>query len=296
MKLHIDQDPVPPGDVGLGIFAWDHGDTPGDVELVVELDADDLLALGRRLKAHADEWVAEEPDYFEGESMEDVPRPLSDDLFVTAPSLLSDYLRYGSFWHGDAGAALSALMHGDAAHAPRVVFTRFIAVRPCEAGAQLVLGAYRSSRPPPSIFERLMRLPPPKDPDPRDAVRLVREHLRRSARWAVALGCEERWPFFDVAAEVCPELQPPEADVIALEARLRTTNLSARVARSCLWALRWERVKDLPIVTRYELPDPFEPLITLFELGGSFWTEHGYVDVGGGAFRLGRLTDHLEQP
>ena len=46
MIVQNQQVPVPRGEVELSVFAWDRGDAPGNLELVVELDADDLLALG----------------------------------------------------------------------------------------------------------------------------------------------------------------------------------------------------------------------------------------------------------
>lgn len=134
------------------------------------------------------------------------------------------------------------------------------------------------------------------DPDPRQMVHLMREHLRRAARWARALGCEDAWPFFDIAAKVHPETRAPASEVTILEQRLRSLHLPSRVVHACIWALHWDQVKDLPAVRRLALPDPFEPLLAMFELGGTFTTEHGWGDVGGAAFRLGRLTDHLDVP
>ncbi|MFC9751821.1 hypothetical protein [Streptomyces sp. NPDC056921] len=41
---------------------------------------------------------------------------------------------------------------------------------------------------------------------------LMREYLRRAARWARAYGAEESWPFFDIAEHVAPEVRtPPDA-------------------------------------------------------------------------------------
>ena len=73
--------------------------------------------------------------------MEGVPRPLSDDLFVTEPHLLNDYLRYDSFWHADAGPALIEQIRGAADEEPRYLITRFIGAQPTATGAKIVLGA-----------------------------------------------------------------------------------------------------------------------------------------------------------
>ena len=134
------------------------------------------------------------------------------------------------------------------------------------------------------------------DPDPRQMGLLMREYLRRAARWARALGCEDAWPFFDVAAKVQPEVRASVTEIATLEQHLRSLHLPNRVVNTCVWALHWDQIKALPAVTSFALPDPFEPLLTMFGLGGRFTTEHGWVDLGGAAFRLGRLTDHLDVP
>ena len=142
-------------------------------------------------------------------------------------------------------------------------------------------------------FRRLMGLSWEGAPDPRMMVRLMREHLRLLARWASALGCEDAWPFFDIAAKVQPEVRASTAEVTTLEQHLRSLHLPNRVVNACMWALHWDQVKALPEAARFALPDPFEPLLAMFEQGGRFTTEHGYVDVEGAAFRLGQLSDHL---
>lgn len=144
-------------------------------------------------------------------------------------------------------------------------------------------------------FQRLMALTWEGAPNPRAMVRLMREHLRLMARWASALGCEDAWPFFDVAAKVQPEARASAAEVTTLEQHLRSLHLPNRVVNACIWALHWDQVKALPEAARFALPDPFEPLLAMFEQGGRFTTEHGYVDLDGAAFRLGRLSDHLPE-
>jgi hypothetical protein len=32
-------------------------------------------------------------------------------------------------------------------------------------------------------------------------------------------------------------------------------------------------------IAKYDLSDPYEPLIRLYERGGNFYTEHGYINV-----------------
>lgn len=145
-----------------------------------------------------------------------------------------------------------------------------------------------------SGVSRLMQLSWGEDPDPRVVVPLLRLYLRRAARWAIALGCEDAWPFFDIAARACPGVRAPENEVLALASHLRALLLPERVVQGCIWALHWEHVRRRDEVACVGLDDPFEPLLAIFELGGTFTTVHGWVDVGGAAFRLGRLTDHFD--
>ena len=46
--------------------------------------------------------------------------------------------------------------------------------------------------------------------------------------------------------------------MVALKAHLAALHLPERVVRACVWALRWEQVRDLEEVRRIALPDPFE--------------------------------------
>lgn len=131
--------------------------------------------------------------------------------------------------------------------------------------------------------------------DARSAVALVRDYLRRSALCAWTLGCPELWPFFDIASQLAPEVRTPAHLVAALEQRLGKLSLPSRIRDTCLWALNWATLLEHRDAQPIELPDPFEPLITLYEQGGRFSTEHGYVDVEGAAFRLGGLGEYLAE-
>jgi hypothetical protein len=52
--------------------------------------------------------------------------------------------------------------------------------------------------------------------------------------------------------------------------------------RRLSWYLHWESLKrDRPeAVAVYSLPEPFDPLIRLYERGGDFYTERGFINVG----------------
>lgn len=124
-----------------------------------------------------------------------------------------------------------------------------------------------------ALWERILNIDWAADPTPHrmSRIALLREFLRRMALWAEALGCPERWPFFDVAAQAMPEVPAPEVDLSSLP------HLQARIQATLHWMLRWDALPHRP---HPELPDPFEPLLLLYERGGGFTVENKLIDVG----------------
>ncbi|MEU2154057.1 hypothetical protein ABZ532_03345 [Streptomyces sp. NPDC019396] len=113
---------------------------------------------------------------------------------------------------------------------------------------------------------------------------LMREYLRRAALWARAYGAEQSWPFFDIAEHVDAKLQvPPDA---ATEGEEVLAGLApASLKRTCRAALRWAVLRDdLPA----GLPDPYEPLLLMYERGGGYFLEE-YLDLNGVMIMLGNV-------
>ncbi|WP_437942614.1 hypothetical protein [Sorangium sp. So ce341] len=104
---------------------------------------------------------------------------------------------------------------------------------------------------------------------------LFREHLRRMSLWATALGCEDRWPFFDVARQLFPDRFPDDAPA---PSGLGSLGGAMRAALAA-W-VRFAGVAAAPEVSALGLADPYEPLVRLLERGGTFTTEHGMAYVG----------------
>lgn len=127
----------------------------------------------------------------------------------------------------------------------------------------------------------------------RSRARLMREYLRRSARWAETLDAATEWPFFDIAGHLAPQVQAPDDLAPRLESLISTTIGWPAVARVCRAALRWAALLDAGVPLPYGLDDPYEPMLLLFERGGGFTTEHGFVDLVGASVRLGAYEDHL---
>jgi hypothetical protein len=110
--------------------------------------------------------------------------------------------------------------------------------------------------------------------------KLMREYLRRSARWADRLNATSEWPFFDIAGRLAPEIEPPAELARQLEDAIveRTGWPSHRtVARA---ALRWAALLDAGTPFPPDLGDPFEPLLLMFDRGGAYTTEAGFIDLG----------------
>jgi hypothetical protein len=134
--------------------------------------------------------------------------------------------------------------------------------------------------------------------------RLMQEYLRRAALWGKELNATDRWPFFDIAKCISENLCFPTELETSLEECLSKFNLRPTIKKSCLWYLKWSALKDRALDPKVDpeesresasvrfdfkawlsepeshLPDPYEPLILLYERGGIFYTEHGFIMVG----------------
>ncbi len=127
---------------------------------------------------------------------------------------------------------------------------------------------------------------------PRARAKLFREYLRRAALWAKAFAVTDEWPFFDVAALLAPDIAVPAEPAAELAALIDAKIGWPSVAAACRASLRWAAVLDAGVRVPDTLSDPYEPLLLLFELGGGFTTEHGFVDLGGASVPLKSLRDH----
>ncbi|MEY9214289.1 hypothetical protein NI17_020545 [Thermobifida halotolerans] len=108
-------------------------------------------------------------------------------------------------------------------------------------------------------------------------VNLMREYLRRSARWSEETG--SLWPFDDFARRIDFDVRADQKIVEEMQESLPTL-VFPMVVRTCSWALHFEALRDAEIQIP-DLPDPFEPLLLMYERGNSFSMEGtGYVEVG----------------
>ncbi|PDP87527.1 hypothetical protein CQJ94_10725 [Glycomyces fuscus] len=126
----------------------------------------------------------------------------------------------------------------------------------------------------------------------RSRVALMREYLRRSAVWTRALGAEG-WPFYDIAEFAAPGVRAADEVVEGVVGSPVVIEQYPAVGRSCVWALHLAAARDAGVPLP-DLPDPFEPLIRMYERGGGFsLSTTGTIGIDAAGLYRGTLPDHL---
>jgi hypothetical protein len=77
-----------------------------------------------------------------------------------------------------------------------------------------------------------------------------------------------KWPIFDIAGALAPEVRVDPEVAAWLEEFLVTHVGGIETENVCRAAVRWATLRDTPGVRLPDLPDPFEPLILMYERGG----------------------------
>jgi hypothetical protein len=122
-----------------------------------------------------------------------------------------------------------------------------------------------------NAFQRIMAL----RPSPRvfswsriDFMRSATEAVKRWRQLEQTLGIQFGF-LYDALAVIAPDftLDPLEEEAICACPIPRRRNVSARLA---FWFVKWDRCPQ----TRAH-PNPYEPLIAIWEHGGAFGMEHG---------------------
>ncbi|CAL9478455.1 hypothetical protein SUDANB121_03000 [Nocardiopsis dassonvillei] len=126
----------------------------------------------------------------------------------------------------------------------------------------------------------------------RSRVSLMREYLRRAAVWTRALGAKG-WPFYDIAEFAAPGVRAADEVVQGVLENPAVVEQYPTVGKSCVWALHLAAARDAG-VSLPDLPDPFEPLVRMYERGGGFSLSlTGTIDIDGAGLYRGTLLDHL---
>ncbi|RSN40485.1 hypothetical protein [Actinomadura sp. WAC 06369] len=138
-------------------------------------------------------------------------------------------------------------------------------------------------------------------------VQLLLEYLRRAAIWGREIGplTDERaalleslgisahsWPFYDFAAMMNPSVRATAEQLDHLRTAIPYT-FGSPTLHACENALHLATLKDQGL-QQGELPDPFEPLILLFERGGGFTVDGtGFINLHPVSIKQGKPSDHL---
>ncbi|UNO40665.1 hypothetical protein [Streptomyces sp. MST-110588] len=110
----------------------------------------------------------------------------------------------------------------------------------------------------------------------RSRVALMREFMRRSALWAQETRCGE-WPFFDVAGRIDPAARI-DADIVSVIAD-KIGLQQPVITETIEWALNFAVLSDIR-TDLADLPSPFEPLVQMYERGGTFSLDStGHIEV-----------------
>jgi len=110
---------------------------------------------------------------------------------------------------------------------------------------------------------------------------LTREWLRRMALWGKSLNVTHKWPFISVVDTIFGEgnikdySDPLIVEILSfLSSELVNTNARA----VCVWYTLWSEAKNRSEVSQFNLPEPYEPIILCFELGGRLRKEQKFLD------------------
>lgn len=124
-------------------------------------------------------------------------------------------------------------------------------------------------------------------------VALAKEYIRRAALLIQSCSLNTKFPFFNAAQAVGKN---PKIDIEKVYPQIgNIENVFAR--RVCECYIEWSILVDLREPIAIQFCDLYEPLIILFERGGTIGLHHGEVVVGKYAFPLGNPSSiALEDP
>jgi hypothetical protein len=114
----------------------------------------------------------------------------------------------------------------------------------------------------------------------------MREHLHRGERWARRLGVGGSGPFLTLPDLIDPGVRADPAVVRAVLDTVPGLDMSP-TSRACAAALHFAALQDAEAPLP-PLPDPYEPLVLLFERGGGFGIDCSGVFIELGSVALPR--------
>ena len=119
---------------------------------------------------------------------------------------------------------------------------------------------------------------------------LLMEHFHRLALWCDALQTWSYWPSVDMFRLFNLNIDDEiERDEIHTQLALDASHLGHQAWIDWDKWFRWLLVEEYATKAYPHLPDPFAPLIRMYERGGTYHTEHGFVYVGRLGYRLAQF-------
>lgn len=119
-------------------------------------------------------------------------------------------------------------------------------------------------------------------------VLLMWEYLRRTALWAKSYGFTDSWPFTDIAEHVAPGFQVDQQIQESLDEFIESSPVGLFAVRPCRAAVRWAALSQSAQIVLPDLPDPYEPLLIMFERGGGYSVEE-FIDLDGASIPVGTV-------
>lgn len=147
-----------------------------------------------------------------------------------------------------------------------------------------------------AVYQRILSINWHPDDSRRELYALLMlEHFRRTALWLKSLELRSpARPLFDLAESVDPTIRADSQIVETLRQHLNPFKINTRMEEVCQWALHWAALKDASKVETFRLPDPYEPLLVMFESGGSFRQGHEGIEIVGGLLPTRNWLEYAE--
>jgi hypothetical protein len=130
---------------------------------------------------------------------------------------------------------------------------------------------------------------------------LFKEFLRRAALLVESFGTLDipgsMWPILDFAAYIDSSLELDDDEIDSLAEELQVKGYPSWYSkRVCTYFLHWETIQDKSEVIELNLPNPYEPLIILYERGGIFRRDNdGSWEFHHAAFFVGEHNSYLNE-
>lgn len=105
---------------------------------------------------------------------------------------------------------------------------------------------------------------------------LFKEFLRRQVLWLDALDQMEDYPCYDLATLVNDKVRASMDATNAVRHHLSGCALNSTMILSGVLenTLHWAALEDTGLIPANKLPPPYEPIVILYERGGTFTIEH----------------------